>query len=59
MQHSAMTEPIRGRQCFEPVLDGAFVLLTWTYDHPDFPDAMAVVAEEHVLLRLPRQHAGL
>jgi hypothetical protein len=43
MQHSAVTEPVTGRQRYERVLDSAFVLLHWTYDHPDFPDAMAVL----------------
>jgi hypothetical protein len=42
MHHVAMTEPVAGRQRFERVLDGAFVLQHWTYHHPDFPDAMAL-----------------
>jgi hypothetical protein len=46
MHHSAMAEPVTGRQRFERVLDGAYVLLTWTYDHPDFPDAMALLSDE-------------
>jgi hypothetical protein len=46
MQHSAMSEPVTGRQRYERVLDGAFVLQHWTYDHPDFPDAMALLSEE-------------
>jgi hypothetical protein len=45
MQHSAVTEPVTGRQRYERVLDGAFVLLHWTYDHPDFPNAIAVLDE--------------
>ena len=45
MHHSAMSEPVTGRQRYERVLDGAFVLLQWTYDHPDFPDAMALLSE--------------
>ena len=43
MQHVALPEPVAGRQRYELVLDGAFVLLQWTYDHPDFPDAMALL----------------
>ena len=46
MHHPAMPEPITGRQRYERVLDGAFVLQQWTYDHPDFPDAMALLSEE-------------
>jgi hypothetical protein len=45
MQHSDMSEPVTGRQRYERVLDGAFVLQRWTYDHPDFPDAMAMISE--------------
>ena len=44
--HSAMSEPVTGRQRYERVLDGAFVLQQWTYDHPDFPDAMALISED-------------
>jgi hypothetical protein len=28
------------------VLDGAFVLQHWTYDHTDFPDAMALLSDD-------------
>ena len=42
MQHVAMAEPVAGRQRYERVLDGAFVLLHATYEHPEFPDAMAL-----------------
>ena len=45
MRHSAMSEPVTGRQRYERVLDGAFVLQHWTYDHPDFPHAMALLSE--------------
>jgi hypothetical protein len=45
MHHSDMPEPVTGRQRYERVLDGAFVLQHWTYDHPDFPDAMALLSE--------------
>jgi hypothetical protein len=48
MHHSAMAEPITGRQRYESVLDGAYVLLNWTYHHPDFPDAMAILSEENM-----------
>ena len=46
MQHSALSEPISGRQHYEWVLDGAFVLQHWTYDHPDFPDATALLSND-------------
>ncbi|MGH2586327.1 MAG: hypothetical protein ACRDJE_15545 [Dehalococcoidia bacterium] len=46
MHHSAMSEPVTGRQRYEGVLDGAFVLLHWTYDHPDFPDALALLSDD-------------
>jgi hypothetical protein len=45
MQHVALAEPVRGRQRYERVLGGAFVQLHWTYDHPDFPDALALLDE--------------
>lgn len=43
MRHAAMDEPVRGRQAYERVLDEAFVMLRWTYEHPDFPDAIALL----------------
>ena len=46
MHHVDMPEPVTGRQRYERVLDGAFVLLHWTYDHPDFPDAMVLLSED-------------
>ena len=46
MHHSAMSGPVTGRQRYERVLDGAFVLQHWTYDHPDFPDAMALLSDD-------------
>lgn len=46
MQHADQSEPITGRQRYERVLDGAFVLQHWTYDHPDFPDALAMLAND-------------
>jgi hypothetical protein len=46
MHHRLMTEPIRGRQHYERVLDGAYVRLDWSYDHPDFPDALAILSED-------------
>lgn len=45
MRHVAMDEPVFGRQTYERVLDGAFVRLDWTYDHPDFPNAVAMLDE--------------
>ena len=46
MHHSDMSEPVTGRQRYERVLEGAFVLQHWTCDHPDFPDAMALISED-------------
>jgi hypothetical protein len=46
MHHRAMAEPVSGRQRYERVLDGAYVLLNWSYDHPDFPDAMALLSDD-------------
>ena len=43
MLHVAMTEPVHGRQVYEQVLDDAFIMLRWTYEHPDFPDAIALL----------------
>ncbi len=34
MRHSAMPQPVTGRQRYERVLDGAFVLQHWTYITP-------------------------
>ena len=46
MHHSALAEPVTGRQRYERVLDGAFVLQHWTYDHPDFPDAIGLLSDD-------------
>ena len=46
MRHSAMDRPVAGRQHYERVLDGAFVRLDWAYDHPDFPDALALLSDD-------------
>lgn len=43
MHHSAVPEPVIGKQSYERVLEDAFVKLRWTYDHPDFPDALALL----------------
>ena len=48
MRHHAMADPVAGRQRYERVLDGAYVQLTWTYDHPDFPDALAMLTSEQM-----------
>lgn len=48
MRHTAMPEPVRGEQRFERVLEGAYVLLHWSYDHPDFPDALAVLDDQQM-----------
>ncbi|MCW2785567.1 MAG: hypothetical protein JWP74_2084 [Marmoricola sp.] len=45
MKHRAVTTPIIGQQRYERVLDDAYVLLDWTYEHPDFPDALALLSE--------------
>ena len=47
MNHSAMPEPVTGRQTYERVLGGAFLLQQSTYDHPDVPDAMALLSDDH------------
>jgi hypothetical protein len=44
--HSAVPEPVTGRQRYERVLDGAFVLQHWAYDHPDFPDAITLMSDD-------------
>ncbi len=36
MRHAAVPGPVTGRQRYERVLDDAFVLQHWTYDHPGF-----------------------
>ena len=46
MNHVAMPDAVRGRQTFERVLDDAFVLLRATMDHPDVPDAIALLDAE-------------
>jgi hypothetical protein len=46
MNHSELSEPVTGRHRYERVLDGAFVMLRWSYDHPDFPDAIAMLDEK-------------
>ena len=45
MRHVAVPEPVGGRLRYERVLGGAFLLLHWTYDRPEFPDAIAVLDE--------------
>lgn len=45
MRHVAVEEPIIGRETYRTILDGAFVELTRTYEHPDFPDAVAIMSE--------------
>jgi hypothetical protein len=46
MHHAATSEPVTGRQRYERMLDGAFVLQRWTYNHPDFPDAIALLSDD-------------
>jgi hypothetical protein len=45
MRHVAMPEPVNGRQRYERVLGGAYIALHWTYEHPDFPNAIALLDE--------------
>jgi hypothetical protein len=45
MQHVAMGQPVAGHQRYERVLDQAFVMLHWTFDHQEFPDALALLDE--------------
>ncbi|MEO6532639.1 MAG: hypothetical protein ABIO06_03580 [Pseudolysinimonas sp.] len=47
MHHSEVAEPVHGMQRYERILDGAFVSLDWTFEHPDFPNAFAVLDETH------------
>jgi hypothetical protein len=47
MRHVAVPDSVAGRQRYERVLEGAFVQLVWTYDSPDFPDAVALLDERH------------
>jgi hypothetical protein len=45
MRHAAMPELVLGHQRYERVLSGAFIRLDWAYEHPDFPDAIAMLDE--------------
>jgi len=45
MDHHAVDEPVAGRQVYTSILDGAYVHLDWTYEHDEFPDAVALLAE--------------
>jgi hypothetical protein len=45
VRHHAVPVPVAGRQHYERVLDGAFTMLTWTHEHPDFPDAVAMLGD--------------
>jgi hypothetical protein len=47
MNHLAMSDPVTGRHTYEKVLDGAFVLQQSTSDHPDVPDALALLSDDH------------
>lgn len=47
MEHVAFPgEQVVGEHRVEPVLDGAFVLQRTTYDHPDVPDAWAMLDDK-------------
>ncbi len=37
--------PIRGRTTFEWLVGEQFVVERWTFDHPDFPDGVAILGE--------------
>jgi hypothetical protein len=43
MHHVAVPDTVTGHQSYRRVLDDAFVMLTWRYDHPDFPDAIVML----------------
>lgn len=45
MRHVQMADAVAGRQRYERVLDGAFVMLDWTFEHPDFPNALALLQD--------------
>ena len=45
MRHPAVPDPVVGLQRSERVLGDAFLMLHWTYEHPDFPDAIAMLDE--------------
>jgi hypothetical protein len=46
MHHVDMPEPVTGQQRYERVLEGAFLLQHWTYDRPEFPDAMGLLSAD-------------
>ena len=45
MQHVAMPEAVPGRHVYQRVLQDAFVMLQASFDHPDVPDATALLSE--------------
>lgn len=47
MRHVAYSEPVAGTERYERTLAGAFVLMRRTYEHPDFPNALALLSETH------------
>jgi hypothetical protein len=46
MDHDSVDASVSGCQIYERVLDGAYVRLDWTYEHPDFPNALALLSED-------------
>lgn len=48
MQHVAVPEPVVGQQRYERVLRGAYIQLQWTYEHPQFPDALCLLDDRSV-----------
>ena len=45
MHHTSLAEPVSGQLRYEWVLGGAFVMQHWSYDQPDFPDALSLLSE--------------
>jgi len=45
MHHTSLAEPVSGQLRYERVLGGAFLMQHWSYDHPDFPDALSLLSE--------------
>jgi hypothetical protein len=48
MQHVQMPLPVTGLQEFTRVLDGAFVMVRASADHPDFPDGLSLLGGQHM-----------
>jgi hypothetical protein len=48
LRHADIDGPVRGRQTYGWVLDEAFLRLDWTYEHPAFPDALALYGPDRM-----------